>query len=894
MKIAKKIVSGLAIFGLLISSNIATIEAAEPVLYTGSSSYSIEAKKEMIIASYPKYEEDFINFHNVFGQALQKKMSGMTVSQKDYFLTNLDTKLQSKINLLESQEQLSGDMEFILQLLYYIQLVVEFSLEDVYDAQKALNLEKYKNPTLSQEEQKKVEDAMVDLQMNLFNWAKDYGNILVDNFEKYTNYVEKWNIDMSFNMDEETMWKVNAIMSFKNYVVKNSGFDSSIEWHLDIFFDSAMNGEEEINLDLSMLMNMISVNWSNYVKVDNLSIESTNIDEDFQAMLDMYKEMLDSSELAGKYLKLPEWYEIEVMMNMMNNLNPAKIMQEWEDRFSRPMFRAYDKQGDKYLLVPTKELCDASMYISHTLYPYWVKNNYCTEEDYNDFLEEFEDEFINSGNGKLYLTLGSNENTLWYEYNDKNIDVDTKIMYTDNYISSANLSVYPLEEKYEWEWFTIDYMRHTSLNMWFDVISEWFTMGMKSNLDNENRFTYIDFNYDYADTYDESEKINAKLRLENNKITWTLEATETGYDIDTWSRVPRYTYNATMNGNTDSLNKLSSLDFNMVADDLKNEDNYFEMNFNYSNSELSGSLQFEENWDLFKWDFSGRINWEGTLTEWTINMLAKEDEQTIFTMNYSLANELISGELKAYDFDWSEFFSLTTSGEYRKDYLKLDNNFSMKDIYSEQIKKARDSIRISDLHALSSSVEQYYQDYAWTYPTKENFEKEILDYLPNIPSDPLGAVEIDGCKFGYYYEVWDDSNGIARWSYRLSTCLEWDWTYYASPENDWWIYNNKYEKGIYGVWKDFAKEEFYINWYTSWQTKNSSEEKELGWSLNMIFDSENTSNELDIDLKINYGGKEIILWGVKADYTRDYMDVEIEEPTDYIELEDLIDDEVYY
>jgi prepilin-type N-terminal cleavage/methylation domain-containing protein len=103
--------------------------------------------------------------------------------------------------------------------------------------------------------------------------------------------------------------------------------------------------------------------------------------------------------------------------------------------------------------------------------------------------------------------------------------------------------------------------------------------------------------------------------------------------------------------------------------------------------------------------------------------------------------------------------------------------------YTSQIQKARDSTRMTDLNALRSWVEQYYQDYA-EYPdvTVAEFtssgSRSVLSYVPKIPKDSKSgqlcargpSANAAGCD--YVYNVTNDVNGILKWRYRLSTAFE--------------------------------------------------------------------------------------------------------------------------
>lgn len=110
-------------------------------------------------------------------------------------------------------------------------------------------------------------------------------------------------------------------------------------------------------------------------------------------------------------------------------------------------------------------------------------------------------------------------------------------------------------------------------------------------------------------------------------------------------------------------------------------------------------------------------------------------------------------------------------------------------IYTSQIQKARDTTRVTDLSALKSWVEQFYQDTS-EYPQGwinwlTNAGTDVQDYVPKLARDPKDHQTCNGStKCGYAYIVSVDSNGILKWAYELSTWFEnsWNTTNKAAPD----------------------------------------------------------------------------------------------------------------
>jgi general secretion pathway protein G len=111
--------------------------------------------------------------------------------------------------------------------------------------------------------------------------------------------------------------------------------------------------------------------------------------------------------------------------------------------------------------------------------------------------------------------------------------------------------------------------------------------------------------------------------------------------------------------------------------------------------------------------------------------------------------------------------------------------------YTSQIQKARDTTRISDMKALQSGIEQFYQDKA-QYPNNGDTTGEaeykftgsgsagsggVVVYVPKLPKDPKNG---QSCNNGggsatacmYLYNSGVDTNNITGGEYKISTGLE--------------------------------------------------------------------------------------------------------------------------
>ncbi|MDP2090694.1 MAG: prepilin-type N-terminal cleavage/methylation domain-containing protein [Candidatus Gracilibacteria bacterium] len=93
-------------------------------------------------------------------------------------------------------------------------------------------------------------------------------------------------------------------------------------------------------------------------------------------------------------------------------------------------------------------------------------------------------------------------------------------------------------------------------------------------------------------------------------------------------------------------------------------------------------------------------------------------------------------------------------------------------VYTSQIQRARDSVRLQDVTALKGGIEQYYQDNS-EYPQSNGASfSGITVYTPNLPKDPKSGQARTGAAFDYIYTVGPDANSIVGQDYEISTTFE--------------------------------------------------------------------------------------------------------------------------
>lgn len=122
-------------------------------------------------------------------------------------------------------------------------------------------------------------------------------------------------------------------------------------------------------------------------------------------------------------------------------------------------------------------------------------------------------------------------------------------------------------------------------------------------------------------------------------------------------------------------------------------------------------------------------------------------------------------------------------------------------VYTSQIQKSRDAVRVTDLNALRTWLEQMYQQngtypntwIAWT--TLPSF-LGIKTYVPKLPVDPKTWQKSTNANFDYAYAVAWDVNGI-RWQlFEVSAHFENDGNTQSKSRTDGWSDGWRLELGM--------------------------------------------------------------------------------------------------
>jgi len=724
-------------------------------------------------------------------------------------------KLQTKINDIELKIYQSKNLKKYsryLKLLNYLSAKVSLylyklnkKLEDKKELESKNKLEEMNNSNLSENDKKLVEKKLVNIQLSLLDNAKWNFDSLLKDFDKLTNYEEKWNMKLNYQIDLEVVWKLKAEISVNNYTSKNSWFNTDFSGKIKALIDASLKWQEAFKLELNTFVNYISKDGNIYLLLKDLNIVNNNNEKQIKELISKVKEIASKN----KYIKFED-KNTKQALKLIKNINPKKNFSDWEELLKRPLLTAYKKEWQKYYLIPTKYACEKYKEIAWKFDPWnW---NTCSDSQYKDMLKELSKAWnitleIWDKNKLSFVAIPS----YWVK------SFNSEIIFTDKNIESIHSEL--IAEK-KWEWFELSYIKNNKLTFYLNAWKE-ANIDFKSTLDNNNKFSSIDFTMNtkwYEDDF------NAKLKIENKKITWGFESNYKQYDWNTWK--------------SEQLNTTANISGNQ--------------NYNKQLENISFS-----------------INWKN-----------KTQNKKTFSSNISLKNKKISWKTVIFDKQEKEYIKITNTWKYDTNFLELNNKIELAESPIEalvwSIDKARDIKRISDLYSLKFWLEQYYQE-TLEYPTTIKWNKDLEVYFGKVlPTETLWNVEINGCKYGYYYEVWKDKNWIENQVFRLSSCME------------------TKDKLIIKSWlipKDFKTDkEFYIEWYTTWTKKEAVkklENQKVEANINFDIDVRNNKNNANIFINYKEDKKEILRIEIDNKWTINYKKVEIKTPTNIIDSSEL-------
>jgi len=661
MRISKRIISFIVLLCILTSS-FHTSYATQP----NTQKLLIDAKNEL---SEVKKGDSYIKAIDTLIEKLKNNEEKLlTLSEKIIKIKwNLNSESHSTIN----------------KLIYYIELKIDYAL-----IQLIADEEDIEN-NITEEENKKINEKLIQIQLNLLEKWTSHIQSLISDFKKIAQYEEKGNLEMNLAINQNQIGNLKAHFWLSDYRVKNSIFDAQVTWTIDSIIEASPNEWDDIKLQLNTLIDFISKDGNMYLLFKELDI----IDNQWLEKIKDSIQKLEEIAKQNKYIHFED-EQTQKWIQILKNINPNKILSDGKTILSRPMFQAYKKVDNKFYLIPTKYACDRVKEFLNTFDPFHGKE--CSEGQYNDLLDTLEEA------GSIYIELWT-DTKLGFEW-IKTFSIQTiewHIVFSDKEIKEVNIEIIPNQDIFKDEWFTLEYKKSEKLN--FSLFAEKWDIDFKlwSILDSNNRFHVINFSWV---SKSDNISLSSNLQLNNKKITWNILYTDKKYNstyeegiYTGGQQIDNNKVEINIAGNTNAQNTLSDIEIDITWTDIETDTIFETANFSYNsgvftlkNNYISESLKSyldlsatwnSENKNFTQWDFDISIDKK----EWKYDYETYEfkyiwDYKNIFKSEVLLKDKNITGSTMAQNIKEESIFSIDHSWKYEKNYLDWNNSFEINNI----------------------------------------------------------------------------------------------------------------------------------------------------------------------------------------------------------------------
>lgn len=557
---------------------------------------------------------------------------------------------------------------------------------------------------ISENDKKIIEDKIVKLQLNTLDNTYNLVEKLTKKFEKENNYQEKWNFEIDVNLDKDDIWKFKTNLKLDDYTANVSNFDYQLKWQLSALVDAIPKWDDKVKVQLSSFIDFISKDGNIYLLLKDLKITNDTQNKEIESFVSKIKELA----INNKYIKIED-ENTKRSLSIIKSINPKLVNDDLNLKFRKPLVTAYKKEDNKYYLKPTKYACDLVKQLNHKFDP--LNPTYCTDKQYNDLLKEL--------------------NNTWVFYAEFLNDNDIKISFSWNNLSSNDLlknewyivfnDSKVLELKYDIDWWqngvlNLYFKDKNALNFKF-LADSIIDVNLKSNLDENNRFSKLDFSLN--DTWYYSNN-SVTLKLDNHLISWSVKFESSDYNYDTRKYEISNVISWQITWKTSSSNTISELNVKYSWKDKLDVNYKLNWEFDYKNKQFSfintASNEYSKSNFSISWEFDN----DNILNSWNIKLTVDEkkwsfdydnykyvysgDFEKVIDMNINVNNKIISWYTKFYTTFSKELLSIKHSWEYSKNKFKLNNDFSMMNIFEWYTSDARNSKRISDIWNIQSAM----------------------------------------------------------------------------------------------------------------------------------------------------------------------------------------------
>jgi len=301
--------------------------------------------------------------------------------------------------------------------LYFIELFIKKEL-----ASRFINED---ISTISQADKMLAEKEVMKLQNTLASELENFVEQLLLGYSKVSSYEEKWDFNMNMDMNFSDSLSYSLAIELSDYISQTQFLDQTFDGDIKANFDMDIFGEE-ISIDGSSNASLIVKDGIYYLKMNDTII---NISRALPWELTKLIKRLNSLWSDDTYIMFED-QQLQDMLRIIELLLQWEINTTLEEISSVPLFEAYSKTENGYLLRPTKEFCNIAKKASQFMFGFFDSD--CSNSQYEDMLGELRDSWIS-----LLMELWLN-NTLTLEIINSSIDSQTTLKYSDYGIISLD------------------------------------------------------------------------------------------------------------------------------------------------------------------------------------------------------------------------------------------------------------------------------------------------------------------------------------------------------------------------------------------------------------------------------------------------------------------------
>ena len=352
-----------------------------------------------LLLSYSSISAQIVDEYQAY---IDRVVDQLNSKQLEVIDTRIDTIYDSGVSLSIKQDR----------LLQYLDTAIEAKITGTRLTPKTPIQDTVKNSSITQDQQKRVTEKILEIQQNIFNKLQEQNITWLEEYLRAINVEEKWDLSFDIDISHESLWEFSADIKLEDYTAITSGFDNQLTAHMStsLFWNDIANAWE---FHMSAFLDSITKDGNLYLLLDELNIDS-NTDQ-LQDLVDWIEKIAQQNN----HILIEDNDESQEAIAFLTTMWPNLPIDEIQQVFEQPLLRAEKKIWDRYILVPTKYACDQGKLFLQKFDPFFGWDN-CSTGQYEDLLQDFTQKI------ELYVILWDTT-TFGWEIDDDTTNIKFEI-----------------------------------------------------------------------------------------------------------------------------------------------------------------------------------------------------------------------------------------------------------------------------------------------------------------------------------------------------------------------------------------------------------------------------------------------------------------------------------